>query len=145
MEIKIETLGYFVDRLFTNMVKFLNYELSAAGLNLQHPQFSILMVLGKNDGVSQSELTTFIDRDKASVSRNIKYLENRGYIIKKKDDGRTKLICLTEEGKGILPKIYEIANKDTEMTLKGFSEGKKKIIYDSLTKMYSNISSAIEK
>ena len=31
------------------------------------------------------------------------------------------------------------------MTLKGFSEGKKKIIYDSLTKMYSNISSAIEK
>ena len=84
MEIKIETLGYFVDRLFTNMVKFLNYELSAAGLDLQHPQFSILMVLGKNDGVSQSELTTFIDRDKASVSRNIKYLENRGYIIKKK-------------------------------------------------------------
>lgn len=143
--VKINTLGYFVDRTFTNMVKYLNYELSASGVGLQHPQFTIMMVLGTKDGISQAEVTKIVDRDKASVSRNIKYLERKGYIEKEARDGRTNLIFLTEKGKEILPKLHEISTKDTEMTLKGFSESKRKAIYELLTKMYLNISSAIEK
>ena len=142
-DIKLVTLGYFVDRTFTNMVKFLNYELSAAGLGIQHPQFSLLMVLANKEGISQSDLTLFVDRDKASVSRNIKYLEEKGYIKKEVLDGRASLIFLTEKGKEIIPKLYEISSKDTEMTLKGFSENKRKAVYEILTKMYLNISSAI--
>ena len=142
-DIKIDTLGYFVDRTFTNMVKFLNYELTAAGLDIQHPQYTIMMVLGKNEGISQTQLTNVVDRDKASVSRNIKYLEEKDYIKKEKQDGRTSLIYLTEKGKEILPKLFEISTKDTENTLKGFSESTKKRIYKILTKMYINISSSI--
>ena len=140
----LNTLGYFVDRTFTNMVKFLNYELSEAGVGLQHPQFTIMMVLGSEDGISQSEITEIVDRDKASVSRNIKYLEGKGYIKKEGRDRKTNLIFLTEKGKEILPLLHKISAKDTERTLKGFSESKKKAVYEILTKMYLNISSAIE-
>ena len=143
--IKLDTLGYFVDRTFTNMVKFLNQELSASGVGLQHPQFSIMMVLSANDGISQTEVTEIVDRDKASVSRNIKYLERIGYIKKEARDGRTNLIFITEKGKEILPILYKISEKDTETTLKGFSESKRKTVYETLTKMYLNVSSAIEK
>lgn len=143
--VKIDTLGYFVDRTFTNMIKFLNYELSVKGLKLQHPQFAIMMVLRAKDGISQSEITEIVDRDKASVSRNIKYLEGLGYIKKEAIDGRANRIFLTEKGKKILPILNEISTKDTEMTLKGFSESKKKEVFEILTKMYLNISTAIEK
>lgn len=143
-EIQINTLGYFVDRTFTNMVKFLNQELRNAGLDFQHPQFTILMVLSKNEGVSQTLMTEYVDRDKASVSRNIKDLETKGYICRKNDGGKKKLLFLTEKGESVLPVIYEISQKDTERTLKGFSEKKKKEVYDILTKMFINISSEIK-
>lgn len=144
-DIQINTLGYYVDRTFTNMVKFLNQELSAAGLDLKHPQFTLLMVLGNTEGLSQADLTDFVDRDKASVSRNIKSLEEEAYLKKEVLDGRTNQIFLTEKGKNILSKLNEIANKVTDMTLKGLSENRRKIVYESLTKMYLNVSSAIEK
>ena len=143
-DIQINTLGYYVDRTFTYMVKFLNLELKARGFDFQHSQFTILMVLSVKEGISQSAITKIVDRDKASVSRNIKYLEERGYIRWSPDGGRKKLIYLTEKGKEIIPILYEISNKDTETTLKGFSVSKRKSIYMILTQMYMNISQYVE-
>lgn len=143
VDIKIYTLGYFVDRTFTNMVKFINQELKATGLDFQHPQFSILMVLANNEGISQSLMTEYVDRDKASVSRNINDLETKGYIKRKLDGGKKKLLYLTEKGKEVIPTLLSLSSMDTERTLKGFSEKKKKDVYELLTKMYLNISSEI--
>lgn len=142
-DIQIDTLGYYVDRTFTHMVKFLNYELSAAGLDIQHSQFAILMVLSKKNGISLSQINKYINRDKASLSRNIKFLEDKGYIRRDFEGGKKKNIFLTERGNNILPIIYEISQKDTDKTLKGFSESKRKAIYEILYKMYLNISTSI--
>lgn len=144
-DIHIHTLGYYVDRTFTTMVKFLNYELEAAGLDLQHSQFAILMVVAHNDGISQTLLTEYVDRDKASVSRNVRYLEEKGYIKREAADGKKKCILLTEKGQKVLPILLEISQKDTYFTLKGFSESKKKEIYRILEKMFLNISAVNEK
>lgn len=143
IDIKIDTLGYYVDRTFTKMVKFLNQELSASKLDLKHPQFSLLMVLGNKEGLSQADLTDFVDRDKASVSRNIKFLEEKGYVKKEILDRRTSLIFLSEKGKEIIPKLYEIAETVKGTALKGFSQSKRNGIFENLAKMYLNISSAI--
>ena len=143
-DIHIHTLGYYVDRTFTHMVKFLNYELGAAGLNLQHPQFAILMVVAHNEGISQALLTEYVGRDKASVSRNVRYLEKEGYIVRESADGKQKNIILTEKGRKILPLLHEISQKDTDFTLRGFTENQKKEVYKILEKMYINISCSIE-
>lgn len=95
-DIQIDTLGYYVDRVFTCMVKFLNDKLAEYGLEFQHPHFTILMVLSKKDGLDQTDLTEFINRDKASVSRNIKYLEEKGYVVRKLDGGKKKKVFLTK-------------------------------------------------
>lgn len=143
--IQINTLGYLVDRTFSNMVKFLNYELLAKGLDFQHPQFIILMILSKYDGLSQTELTTFIDRDKGSVSRNITYLESKGYIIRRMEGGKKKIIYLTEKGKSIIPILYDISDNNMNTSLKGFSEKNKKAIFEMLRKMSDNVSIELEK
>ena len=142
MDIQIDTLGYYVDRVFSCMVKFLNDKLAECGLEFQHPHFAILIVLSKKDGLDQSALTEFIHRDKAAVSRNIKYLEEKGYVVRRFEGGKKKKVFLTEKSRRVIPVLYDIAAQDTTTTLKGFSESQKKSVYKMLTKMYENISSA---
>lgn len=142
-DININTLGYYVDRTFTGMVKYLNYELKNHGLDIQHPHFAIMMVLSRNEGINQSVLASYVDRDKASVSRHLNYLEQKGYIERKFDGGCKNFIYLTEKGKSLVPTLYKISELDTENTLKGFSSKKQDEIYRILTKMYLNIISAI--
>lgn len=139
-DINIQTLGYFLFRSLTSMIRLLNYELNQSGLEIQYPQFAILMILSKKEGLSQSEMKDIVDRDKASVSRNLNYLEEKGYVKRRAHDGKTKLIYLTEKGKDTIPLLYQIARKNQETSLQGFSEEEKKIIIEGLRKIYINIS-----
>lgn len=122
------------------MIRLLNYELSQSGLEIQYPQFAILMILSKKEGLSQSEIKDIVDRDKASVSRNLNYLVEKGYVKRRANDGKTKLIYLTEKGKDTIPHLYQIARKNQEISLQGFSEEEKKRIIEGLRKIYINIS-----
>lgn len=144
IDLQINTLGYYVDRIFSNMVRFLNNKLEEQGLEFQHPHFTILMVLSKIDGIDQTALTDFINRDKASVSRNIKYLEEKEYLERKLEGRKKKKVFLTEKGKEIIPVIYEISRQNRETTLKEFSEKERKKIFDMVIKMYHN-TNALEK
>ena len=131
-DIKIDTLGYFVDRTFTAMVKYLNYELKEHSLDFQHPHFAIMMVLSRNEGINQSTLASYVDRDKASVSRHLNYLEEKGYIDRKFDGGCKNFIFLTEKGKNLIPILNKISELDTENTLKGFAPKKERKSIKSL-------------
>lgn len=141
IDVEILSLGHLVNRTFTAMVRYLNYELKNRGINFQHPHFTILMILSRQEGVTQAEMADAVQRDKASVSRNLKHLEESGYVVRKSDGGRKNLIFLSEKGKELIPELYEIAKKNTENTLKGFPESKRKSIYNNLTKMCENASS----
>ena len=142
IDINVNTLGYYVDRTFTAMVRYLNYALKQEGLDIQHPHYVIMMVVSHNEGINQSEISRYIDRDRASVSRNLNYLEKKGYLERRFDGGCKNLIYLTEKGKRIMPKLIEISEADTNNTLKGFSPKKSEEIFKILTKMYINISSS---
>lgn len=139
-DMNIQTLGYFLFRTFSHMVRLLNYELKASGLDLQYPQFAIMMVLSKKEGISQSELKNIVERDKASISRNVNYLEEKGYLKREAYDGKKKLLYLTDKGKDTIPMLYQIARKNQNTTLKGFSDEEKNTVLENLRKMYINIS-----
>lgn len=140
----IQTLGYFIFRVLTNMIKLLNKELSQRGLDLQYPQFTIMMILSKIEGITQSDMADRIERDKASVSRNITYLEKKGYITRNFDGGKKKRIFLTQKGKDTIPVLYEIATQNKQTVMAGFSEDEKKYVIDSLEKMFLNVAKAVE-
>ena len=140
IDIQILSLGHLVNRTFTAMVRSLNYELKNRGIDFQHPHFTILMILSRQEGLSQVEIAEAVERDKASVSRNLNFLEEKGYVMRKSDDGRKNLVFLTEKGKELIPKLYEIAQKNTDCTLRGFSESRRKTVFDILSKMQENAS-----
>lgn len=143
-DINIQTLGYFIFRILTNMVKLLNNKLEEEGIDFQFPQFTIMMALSKSEGLTQAELTDFVQRDKASVSRNVSYLEEKGYVSRNKEGGKMKRLFLTDKGNAIIPRLYEIAHATKDATMTGFSETKKKEIMRNLEKMFRNVSSALK-
>ena len=143
-DIQIDTLGFFVDRVFSYMVKSLNKKLNEECFDIQQPQFAILMVMSKKDGLDQSTISEYVNRDKASVSRNIKSLVEKGYLNVKPYGGKKNKIFLSDKGKELIPTLYEIGRYNTLTTLKGFSEKKRGNIFKVLDKMYRNVSSVVE-
>ena len=141
-DINIQTLGYFIFRVLSNMIKLLNYELTKRGLELQYPQFAMMMVLSKREGLTQAEMTNIVERDKASVSRNITYLEEKGYVRRSMDGGKKKCLFLTEKGKAIIPELYSIATKNKETVLQGFSDEERRTVTKMLERMFLNVTSA---
>lgn len=143
-DINIRTLGYFIFRVLTNMIRLLNKELTREGLGIQYPQFAIMMVLSKKESLTQSEMTEIVDRDKAAVSRNISFLEEIGYVERRFDGGKKKRLYLSRKGKEIIPSLYRIANQNKETVLQGFSEEEKIFVMNSLEKMFLNLNMALD-
>ena len=73
-------------------------------------QWRILVNLFENDYVTAKKLGELASMDKSTVSRAIKIMLNRGYLVKKVniDDKRAYFVELTKAGKDL---YYEIAPK----------------------------------
>ena len=69
--------------------------------------FSIILNIGKEEGLSQKQLCERIGIDEALITRLVHKLEDEKIIMKKRntDDLRAYQLYLTDLGKEILPKI----------------------------------------
>lgn len=134
----IETLGYYVNRAFIVLVKNLNKELKARGLNLQHSHFAILMSLISRNGMSQSDLSKYLGREPSGISRAVDHLEKLGYVERKIFNGCTNSVYLTQQGKDLKDCLFEIAHQIQEKALKGFKTRRKREIMEDLTLIFKN-------
>lgn len=82
---------------------------------LKIPEWRIMAVLGNRHetrvGVTQRELTEVTLMDKVAVNRACKVLEDRGLIerLPNVEDGRSHLLALTAEGRGIHLEVMPLA------------------------------------
>ncbi|MCF7740686.1 MAG: MarR family transcriptional regulator [Candidatus Marinimicrobia bacterium] len=108
---KRRSIGKFLSIARRAHAKLLDKELRE--LHLSHAQISLLMALYRYEGIYQQELCRMFNINKAAVAREIKHLQNHGYIIKKKDpeDKRKRLIYLTEKAKNNKTRILNIMDK----------------------------------
>ena len=143
-ELEINTLGYYVNRVFATLIRLLNKELKASNLNLQHSDFTILKVLNEVGHASQSEIATFLGKERSGISRSLTSLEKEGFIKREPVDGKTNSVSLSERGKEILPLINEIADRVTEKAFKGFSKNSSAAMIKNLNRIYHNTLREIE-
>lgn len=82
--------------------------------NLSVRRYYTLFWIGKEPGISFSELSQHMLVDKSSVTRIIKALEKDGYVIREahETDGRSTRLFLTDRGKA-LQEQATIAHKDS--------------------------------
>ena len=82
-------------RLVTQM-----YDQHLRSCGIEAPQFALLMALHKNGPSSQISLGRSYGLDKTTVSRNLKWLERRGWITSSPAaDARQRQFTLTADGR----------------------------------------------
>ena len=82
---------------------------SFAHLNIGYIEFVLLQTLLQGDGLSQDDLAMELTADKSLVARNVKTLEEKGYIRRVQDteDRRYKHLYVTKKGKYLQPFLQE--------------------------------------
>jgi len=92
--------------------------------DLTPEQAGIIRRLGEQEGISQKELSTRMVKDQTNITRLLDQLEKKRLVRRgpNKEDRRSFLAYLTEDGKEMNKKIILAESEIMEIALKGMSE-----------------------
>lgn len=111
--------------------------IAASGTGLTTFQARLVNLIGRNEGVSQLALGSFLDRDKAQIARAVKELEARRLVTRRTHtaDWRTKCVALTSEGKRMHARLQRVRKQLVADVLGSFSDEEKYDLRSGLEKM----------
>ncbi len=105
--------------------------------NIGRGQHSILLTLFRNGGISQQEISDYLQLDKSSIAKWIKKLEDGGYIERSVDliDKRINKVSLTQKGLDIIPMVKKAIENWEDIVLSDLSDNEKQVLEQVLIKM----------
>lgn len=108
MEDKVRTLIKLTNSIYRCTQVYIDKKLEK--YNLTTGTYPYLLVLNRNVGISQNEISRELSVDKAMSARTIKKLIELGYIKKEenKEDIRAYKLYITDKAKDIIPEVLEI-------------------------------------
>lgn len=81
------------------------YDGALAGAGLKTSQFSVLVAVANRKKARPTELTTLLQMDELTLSRNVERMCARGWLrLERDEDRRSHLIEVTERGQALLRK-----------------------------------------
>lgn len=127
---------------YIDILRSLNYELvKNLGLfkrraNMSFSQRHILYHIDSHTGLSIRELATLLHVDHSTMSRNIKKMEQDGWveIYQDETDKRRKIIALSSEGSKLLTEATESINQTISQALNLLSKEEIKAIIKNVSK-----------
>jgi Transcriptional regulators len=89
--------------------------------NLTIGTYPYILVLNKNGGISQNEISRELNVDKAMSARTVKKLIELGYIRKEEnqEDTRAYKLYITDKAKNIIPELIEILDGWADILVQG--------------------------
>lgn len=116
-----ESIGYKITNSARLVMNRLNNNFKQNDLPVTHEQWSIMIRLWEEDGLTQNRLANLTNKDSPSVSRLINNLIKNDLVtrIPHPVDKRTNLIFLTANGK----KMQEAMIEQAQNTVNQISEG----------------------
>lgn len=147
MENRFAEFTLLVSNVTRAINKIKNVEMAKFGL--KGTQVNCLFyIYTSNASLSAKDICVMCEEDKAAVSRSLKELEQSGYLVSSKEEGKRKynsVLSLTEKGKEIgstiITKIEEILNyKDGYL-----SNEELKSFYSTFGKIYKHLKEVSEK
>ncbi|MEP7029862.1 MAG: MarR family transcriptional regulator [Pseudolabrys sp.] len=106
-----DRLGYFVRRI--QVWVFQDFIRRLASIDISPAQFSVLVVISANTGLSQSELAATLGIERARLVRLLHGLEQRNLTkrLPSSADGRRHALRLTREGQRLLARAKMLAEQ----------------------------------
>ena len=104
---KENSISRYISILYRFRKGYVNKRLESYGIS--GVQFSILLTLSRQDGVSQEKISDHLKFDKTTTAKTIKKLEANGYVQREIDrtDRRAYNVYLTQKAKDLIPLIRE--------------------------------------
>jgi len=134
---------YYLAALYARTVhKRLNQELSRKGHRITAEQLSFLVHVWAQGGQTQQVLAEKLYKNKTTMARLVSGVESQGLISRKtnKSDGREKTVYITPQGKKIIDKVTELAQKLLHTTVtKGITDQELSLCKDVLRRAHRNI------
>lgn len=102
-----DSLGHLATQFSKAALKRINHELQAGGYPITSEQWTALVHIWNQNGMTQQELGERIFKDKTNIARLAASLERQGYIRRQpgQTDRREKILQLTELGCEAMPGI----------------------------------------
>lgn len=136
------TVLYSIEESIKAYRKLSQQNISRVTSDITVDQALILLILESNDS-TQTEVADFVFKDYASMTRIIKLMINKNYLIKTADnqDKRKAKLVITEKGKTTLQKLKPMIKKNREIALYNVSDEELKQLYKTLNKITQNCKS----
>ncbi|MBR3113697.1 MAG: MarR family transcriptional regulator [Methanobrevibacter sp.] len=123
----------FISIMYREHAKYINDNVKEEELSFGlHP---LLIKIYRNEGISQEELAEALHLNESTIARNLKKLEDKGFIERIKDK-RKKIIKITPKGGKIAQKVMDL----DEMWDKKLKSNLTDEEYDNLLKTLRKIS-----
>lgn len=109
-----DRLGYFIRR--AQVAIFQDFIRRLSGIDVSPAQFSVLVVIDANSGLSQAELAKALGIERARLVRMLHRLERRKLTVRlpSSADGRRHALKLTREGEKLLARAKVLAAEHEE-------------------------------
>jgi DNA-binding MarR family transcriptional regulator len=107
----VEHLGYFVRR--AQLWIFQDFIRTLAKVDIRPAQYSVLLVIEANPGLSQSTLSQTLGIERARLVRLLDGLEARRFVQRRRSrsDRRSHILALTPQGRSALGQMKVMADE----------------------------------
>ncbi|AUQ49061.1 transcriptional regulator, MarR family [Phaeobacter inhibens] len=127
--------GYLINQLARLAFEGLRREIEPLGI--VPGQFPALLALWQRDGQTQRELVAKTDVEQATMANTLNRMERDGLIVRQAhpEDGRARVIYLTEKAKTIRDQAYRAAGDVNGAMLADLSEVERRTFIDLLQRV----------
>ncbi len=140
-----QMLTYKVSLLYSRLALTTSRQL-ANQFDLALREWRVLALLGKAQPISASALVARSPLDKASVSRAVTNLEERGLVSAEPDpdDGRVRMLRLTRAGERLCERIAPLSVERHRALLSALTPGEQKTLFRALDKLLARANELLE-
>ena len=128
-----KSVGFLITTTANLLNNSINNELKPYKIAIE--QRAILEIIESKKEIRQSDLTNLLGKDKTTISRTLKTLENKNFIIKERIDNKTYKLKLSKLGEEAVMETKVIVDNFREKILLEFTENELDNLYLSLEKI----------
>ena len=145
MKERFETFTVLINKISRNIRKIKNQEMAEYGLRSTH--VTCLYYLYSAESLTPTELCERCEEDKATISRSLDFLENKGFIeCQSKSAKRYKSpLFLTDKGKEAGKKVFDAVARVLDEVGIGLTDGQREEFYSYLMTISNNLDKITDK
>jgi DNA-binding MarR family transcriptional regulator len=132
-----KSVGFLITTTANLLNNSINSELKPYKIAIE--QRAILEIIESKKEIKQSDLTNLLGKDKTTISRTLKTLENKDFVIKEKINNKTFILRLSKSGEKVLIETKDIVDNFREKILLEFTQKELDDLYIYLEKIQNII------